>query len=126
MKNPHSVFGFIKTKRTTLIFFLIVSCTFFGFGQDTSATAQKQTLQYFKVEIGMNILDCPVLPPCLKNKLMTFNGIKDYKVDEISQSIRFNIPEGVITKEQIVIMSVGCSFPAKSVNVIVSTKPFSN
>lgn len=126
MKNPPSVFSNIIIKHAVLVFFLIAGCSDFTFGQDTSLSAQKQSLQYFKVEIGMHILDCPVLPPCLKNKLMTLNGIKDYKVDGISQSIQFNIPEGAVTKEQIAAMAAGCSFPAAAVNVMVDTKPFSN
>jgi len=74
----------------------------------------------------MGILNCPVLPPRLKDKLMGLKGIKDYNVDMKNPSILFNIPEGVITKEQIVTMAMGCGFPAQTVNVLVDSKPFEN
>lgn len=97
-----------------------------SFAQDTTSSASKQPLNYYKIEVGMGILNCPVLPPRLKDKLMGLKGIKDYNVDMKNPSILFNIPEGVITKEQIVTMAMGCGFPAQTVNVLVDSKPFEN
>jgi len=123
-------------KTLFLIFVSCVSFSMIGFGQDTASSAQKQSLNpagqmskgvnYFKIEVGMHIMDCPVLPSRLQEKLMGLNGIKDYNKDMKTQSITFNIPEGVITKEQIVTIASGCGFPAQSINVLVDSKPFVN
>ena len=93
---------------------------------DSTASALKQPVQYVKMEIGMHILDCPVLPNALKTKLMALKGIKDYTIDQKTQSILFNVPEGAVTKEQLDAIARGCSFPAKSVNVLMDSKPFVN
>lgn len=93
---------------------------------DTAIAAQNQPFQYVKIEVGMHILDCPVLPPQLKEKLMTLTGIKDYQVNKTSETILFSIPEGIITKEQIVNLAVRCGFPMSAVNVITQSKPFTN
>ena len=120
-------------KSFTLNFLLALFLTgssLFGFGQSVGSTAQDSTVsvqkQYVKIEIGMHILDCPVLPKELKRKLMTVKGIQDYKEDAFSQSVYFNIPEGAISKEQIVNVALGCAFPAQSINVLMAAKPFIN
>lgn len=120
----------ITTPQTAVLLvicqlFMIVIGTNISFAQDT-ATAQKQSLNYFKIEIGMHIIDCPVLPRCLQDKLMTLNGIKDCNKNIIKECIMFNIPSGAITKEQIISIAIGCSFPKEAINVLVDTKPFAN
>ena len=82
--------------------------------------------QYVKIEVGMHILDCPVLPSNLKGKLMGVKGIRDYREDYKAQSIYFNTPKDGISKEQIESIAKGCAFPPGSVNVILSDKPFTN
>ena len=57
---------------------------------------------------------------------MTVKGIQDYREDAFSQSVYFNIPEGAISKEQIVNVALGCAFPPQSVNVLMAPKPFIN
>ena len=108
-------------------------CFSISYSQDTSA-AQKQianpsaagATNYFKIEIGMGILGCPILPVRLKEKILTLKDVKDYHVDTKSQSILFSVPEGVATIEQIKNMAISCSFPATSINVHMNTKPFAN
>ena len=96
-----------------------------SFAQDTTSVAQKQSLNYFKIEVGI-IIDCPVLPMNLHDKLIGLKGIKDYHKNQQAQNITFNIPEGVITKEQVIAIAVSCGFPAQSINVLMDKKPFSN
>ena len=119
----------MKTKiillAAVLTLYLIPYAAIPSFSQDTTS-AQEQTLSYFKIEVGMHITDCPVLPTCLQGKLMAFAGIKDYNKDMKNQCIQFNTPEGVITKEQILNLAVGCGFPVQSLNILVDSKPFSN
>ena len=91
-----------------------------GQAQDSSAV---KTTNYYKIEVGI-IIDCPVLPMSLHDKLIGLKGIKDFKKDQASQSITFNIPEGVITIEQIKNMATGCSFPPSYVNISMDNKPF--
>lgn len=74
----------------------------------------------------MHILECPVLPPRLKEKISAYKGVENYTADWKTQSILFNVPQGVITKEQIVTMAIGCGFPAQAVNVLMDNKPFEN
>ena len=112
--------------KSIFISVAFVCCAMASYGQDTSATAKNQTLSYFKIEVGMHILDCPVLPPRLKTKLMGYNGIQDYRTDMGTQSILFTIPEGTLTKEQIQKIAESCDFPPTSVNVLMSAKPFTN
>jgi hypothetical protein len=88
---------------------------------DSASSAQTQ---YVKIEVGMHILDCPVLPKHLKEKLMTVKGIKDYQEDAFTQSIYFSIPQGAITKEEIVKVATSCAFPPNTVNVLMAEKPF--
>lgn len=117
-------------------FWVILICLFFArlsFGQTANAPSgdsvtimQNQPLQYVKIEVGMHILDCPVLPPQLKEKLMGVKGIRDYTVNRKDETILFAVPEGVITKEQIVAAAVRCGFPVSAVNVIMGSKPFTN
>ena len=121
-----------KIRILSLIIF--ASYSLLCYGQDAASPSQKQasnpttanSINYFKLEIGMHILDCPVLPMRLKDKLMGLNGIKDYNADIKSQSILFNIPAGVVTKEQILNMAGGSGFPAGTVNVLMDNKPFPN
>ena len=108
-----------------IISFFISFCSV-SYGQDTTSSAQKQALSYYKLEIGMHILDCPVLPAGLKNKLMGLKGIKDYTVDMKKECIFFTIPEGVTSKEQIAAIAAGSGFPAGTVNVLLDNKPFTN
>ena len=126
IQKIHCRFVFDLLKLQFIILFLL--CSLFSYGQsvDSSATVQKQSLQYVKIEIGMHILDCPVLPPQLKEKLMTLKGIKDYTVDLKSESILFNIPEGVVTREDIKAIAARCGFPEKSVTILMDSKPFVN
>ena len=107
------------------IFFTAVFSFFFllGYSQDSASVAKNQPLSYFKIEIGI-IVNCPVLPTCLQDKLIGLKGIKDFKKDQTSQSITFNIPEGVTTIEQVKSMALSCSFPASYVNILVDKKPF--
>ena len=72
----------------------------------------------------MHILDCPVLPARLKEKISVLQGVKDYSVDSKSQSILFNVPEGVTTIEQIKNMATACDFPPTSINILQGDKPF--
>ena len=74
----------------------------------------------------MHILDCPVLPVQLKEKLMTIKGIKDYAVDKTVETIQFNVPEGTVTKEGLEKLTQSCGFPVNSVGVLIDTKPFTN
>ena len=113
----------------------IFSCiSLLGYSQDSTLVAKNQSLSpagntngvnYFKIEIGI-IVNCPVLPTCLKEKLMSLKGIDNYKKDQMTQSITFNIPDGVITKEQIKTIAIGCAFPEQFINVLMSNKPFTN
>lgn len=112
---------------TGLCMFISVS----GHTQSTTTTpelsnppAQNTALNYVRLDIGMHILDCPVLPPQLKSKLMTIKGIKDYTVDMKTESILFNVPEGAVTKEQIEAMAARSGFPAGTVIVKIDNKPF--
>ena len=122
----------VKLRILTLIIF--ASCSVLCYAQDSISLPQKQSVNpaavsivnYFKLEIGMHILDCPVLPMRLKDKLMGINGIKDYNTDMKSQSILFNIPAGVVTKEQILNMAAASGFPAGTVTVVMDSKPFHN
>ena len=86
--------------------------------------ATKQSEQYVKIEVGHHILRCPVLPSCLKPKLMDVKGIRNYILDEPTSCITFSIPKGVTTAEQIGKMAVNCSFPAEDVKVSMADKPF--
>lgn len=94
--------------------------------QNPEPVTQNTPLSYFKIEVGMHILDCPVLPPQLKAKLMTLQGIKDYAVNMKGETILFTLPEGVATKEQIVKIALNSGFPASAVNVLIDSKPFTN
>jgi hypothetical protein len=108
-------------KRNFLFTVLFIGFSLISFGQDT--TAQKQ---YVKIEVGMHILDCPVLPKNLKEKLLTVQGIKDYREDMMTQSIYFNVPEGALSKEQIMTIATSCAFPPNSISVLLDKKPFTN
>ena len=110
-------------KQSILITAIFSFFTILCLGQEATTT-KKPVLNYYKIEVGMNILDCPVLPTRLKEKLSTINGIKDYIIDKKSQSILFNIPAGVITAAQIADIATACSFPKQSINVSVDKKPF--
>ena len=127
-----------KRLSEVLILHFLVAILCIGFGelsfaqatsnpvQDPAPVTQNSSMNYFKIEVGMHILDCPVLPPQLKSKLMTLQGIKDYTVNMKNETILFTLPEGVATKEQIVKIALNSGFPASAVNVIVDTKPFVN
>ena len=114
--------------------FIFAFACLVGYGQDSSAIKKQPAnpvsnaigVNYFKIEVGMHILDCPVLPARLKEKVSALKGMKDYTVDAKSQSILFNIPEGVTTAEQIKNMAVNCAFPSTSINVLMDHKPFAN
>jgi hypothetical protein len=93
---------------------------------DSAAIGQNTALSYVKLEIRMHILDCPVLPAQLKEKLMTVKGIKDYTVDKNYETIQFNVPEGALTKESIEKITLSCGFPVNSVNILLDSKPFVN
>lgn len=93
---------------------------------DSSSAVQNQSLTYVKMEIGMHILDCPVLPLQLKTKLMTVKGIQDYAVNLKDETILFAVPQGTLTKEQVNKIAVSCGFPVNAVNVIMDSKPFPN
>ena len=95
-----------------------------SYAQD-STSVQKQTLNYFKIEVGI-VIDCPVLTMRIKEKLAAVQGIKDYSKNRDKQNITFNIPEGVVTKEQVISIAVSSGFPAHLVNVLMDNKPFSN
>ena len=86
--------------------------------------ATKQSEQYVKIEVGHHILRCPVLPSCLKPKLMELKGIRNYILDEPTSCITFSISRGAITSEQIVSMAVSCAFPEADVKVLMADKPF--
>lgn len=126
-------------KKQIFVTLLFVCYSLFSYGQtvgsssartekttleDSSATGKKPSLNYVKIEIGMHILDCPVLPVRLKNKLMTLKGINGYYVNVKTQSILFNIPEGVVTKEQISAIAVNAGFPPQDIAVFMEDKPF--
>ena len=106
-----------------IISFFISFCSV-SYGQDTTSSAQKQALSYYKLEIGMHILDCPVLPNRLKEKVLAIKGVKDYTVDMKSESIFFNVPDGVISIEQIKNMATASDFPPTSINILQGNKPF--
>lgn len=74
----------------------------------------------------MHILDCPVLPPQLKAKLLTVKGVADYVEDDKIECIFFNCPQGILTAEKVKAIALSCSFPASAVNVIMSDKPFAH
>lgn len=99
------------------------------FSFSTKAQSQQPdsaTLRYFKIDVGMHILDCPVLPPNLRAKLLTLKGIKDYTVNFKAETIQFTVPDGVVTPEVVVKIAMSCGFPQQAVNVSVSDKPFTN
>jgi hypothetical protein len=108
---------------------LCICCSLLSFGQSAGIAATPDSIstvarQYVKIEVGMHILDCPVLPKQLKEKLMQVKGIQGYREDAFTQCIYFNIPEGAITREQIVGLALGCAFPAQAVNVLINRIPF--
>jgi len=78
---------------------------------DSTAGVQNIALDYVKLEIRMHILDCPVLPAQLKEKLMTVKGIKDYSIDRNYETIQFNVPAGTVTKEALEKVAASCGFP---------------
>lgn len=118
--NSHNHFYYPKSQLL-----LAVVCFFssVSYSQDT-AIAKIQYNKYVKIEIGHHILDCPVLPSNLKRKLMELEGISDYKVDKETESIRFIIPQGVITQEQIATIAKDAGFPADDIKVFMDDKPF--
>src|ERR1051326_2112726 len=71
------------------------------FAQDSASVKQTTATNYFKIEVGMHILDCPVLPARLKEKISKFNGMKNYYVSVNKQYIIFDVPEGVTSIEQL-------------------------
>ena len=105
-------------------FIVFISFYSLSYGQDTSAIQKQSATNYYKIEIGMHILDCPVLPNRLKEKISALKGMKDYAVDTKSQSILFNVPEGVTTIEQLKNMATACDFPPTSINILQGNKPF--
>lgn len=111
---------------SSLIFLACISFSGFSFGQDAVSPAQTSAAatNYFKIEVGSGILDCPVLPMRLKEKISALKGMKDYTVDTKSHSILFNVPEGVATIEQIKNMAISCAFPPTSINILMDNKPF--
>ena len=115
-------------KPSFLVTILCTCLSVFSYGQTTQAlsgdSVSAAQRQYVKMEIGMNILDCPVLPKQLKEKLSVVKGIQDYQEDVFTQSIYFNIPAGAITKEQIAKVAAACAFPPNSVKVLMAEKQF--
>ena len=107
-----------------IISFFISFCSV-SHGQDTTSASQKQvSTNYYKIEVGMHILDCPVLPNRLKEKVLALKGVKDYTVDMKSESIFFNVPDGVTSIEQIKNMATASDFPPTSINILQGNKPF--
>lgn len=100
-------------------------CFSLSYGQDSSAV-QKQSgkIEYFKIEVGMGIMGCPVLPVRLKEKISALKGVDNYHSDMTCQCILFNVPEGVVTTEEIKTIAISCSFPPTSINVLMGNKPF--
>ena len=97
-----------------------------GASSTDSSVVPNSVLSYVKIEVGMHILDCPVLPKSLKAKLLTVKGIKDYQEDQMTQSIYFNMPQGAISKDQILNLAKDCAFPPASLVVLMADKPFTN
>ena len=123
----------MKNSAKILFSVLCFSFSLMGFAQsavavskDSVSATEQQHLKYVKIEVGLNILDCPVLPPNLKAKLMTLKGIRDYAVNRKNETILFALPDGVVTKEGVVAIARSCGFPAEAVNVIMADKPFVN
>ena len=108
------------------IFFSLIfaSVCSLSYAQDTTSVQKQIATSYYKIEIGMHILDCPVLPNRLKEKVVALKGVKDYTVDMKSQSIFFNVPDGVTTIEQLKNMATACDFPPTSINILQGNKPF--
>ena len=102
----------------SIVFASIVSLSY---AQDSTAA---KPINYYKIEVGI-IVDCPVLTMRVHDKLMEVKGIKDYSKNRDKQNITFNLPEGVLTKEQVQAIAVSSGFPAQSINVVMDTKPFS-
>lgn len=125
--------GIQSFKHIVLMIVIFISCCLIGYGQpvnipssDTTSALRKQSVNYFKIEIGLHIMDCPVLPMNLKSKLMEFKGIKDYNADVKKQCILFNVPVGVTTKDQVEAIAIASGFPKESIKVLMDTKPFAN
>src|SRR5438477_7926073 len=111
-----------------LLVIVFLSFSDFSFGQNAASSSQTSTaaINYFKIEVGSGILDCPVLPMRLKEKISVLQGVKDYSVDKKIHSILFNVPEGVTSVEEIKKMAIGCAFPETTINVLMDKKPFPN
>ncbi len=116
----------LLTLSLRFLFTVIISVSLcsISFGQNANAP-QSSSLNYFKIEIGI-IIDCPVLPMRLHDQLMTLKDIKDYNKDNARSCITFNVPEGTVTKEQIMNMAISSGFPAKMVTILMDNKPFAN
>lgn len=117
-------------KLTFLVAVLFTCFSLSAYAQSPSTTSADSSAiltgprQYVKIAIGMHILDCPVLPKQLKEKLMNVRGINAYHEDQFTQSVYFDIPEGAITAEQIKAVAIHCAFPAQAVEVVMNSKPF--
>ena len=111
-------------KRFIFISNIFICFCSLSYGQDTTVVQKQFALAYYKIEIGMGIVKCPVLPTRLRERLTSIKGLKDYTLDTETQCAKFDIPEGTLTKEQVYNIAIGCGFPAQAVNILVDNKPF--